>query len=86
MSMYSLLIEPILTEKSNMLRTEPRGTEKRYYVFKVRQDANKTELMKAVEKIFNVHPFRPEHPLDDESEVSIEITGNDTVSVSLSEE
>ena len=25
MSMYSLLIEPILTEKSNMLRTEPRG-------------------------------------------------------------
>ena len=34
-----------------------RGTEKRYYVFKVRQDANKTELMKAVEKIFNVHPL-----------------------------
>ena len=51
MSMYSLLIEPILTEKSNILRTEPKGTEKRYYVFRVRQDANKQELKKAVEKI-----------------------------------
>ena len=56
---YILLkqLEPILTEKSNMLRTEPRGTEKRYYVFRVRQDANKQELMKAVAKIFNVHPL-----------------------------
>lgn len=57
MSMYSLLIEPILTEKSNILRTDPKGTDKRYYVFKVRQDTNKIELIKAVEKIFNVHPL-----------------------------
>ena len=51
MSMYSLLIEPILTEKSNILRTEPKGTEKRYYVFKVRQDANKSELMRIYSKL-----------------------------------
>ena len=41
----------------NIKKIEPKGTEKRYYVFKVRQDANKSELMKAVEKIFNVHPL-----------------------------
>ena len=57
MEARDVIIRPILTEKSNILRTEPKGTEKRYYVFKVRQDANKSELMKAVEKIFNVHPL-----------------------------
>lgn len=56
-NVYSLIIEPILTEKSNMLRTEPRNTEKRYYVFRVRQDANKTEIKKAIEKIYNVKPI-----------------------------
>ncbi len=56
-NMYSLIIEPILTEKSNMLRTAPRGTDKRYYVFRVRQDANKVEIKKAINKIFNVHPI-----------------------------
>lgn len=56
-NMYSLIIEPILTEKSNILRTEPLNTDKRYYVFKVREDANKPELMKTVQKLFNVHPI-----------------------------
>lgn len=54
---YSLIIEPILTEKSNILRTEPRGTEKRYYVFRVRKDVNKTEVIKAAKEIFNVNPL-----------------------------
>lgn len=54
---YSLIIEPILTEKSNVLRTEPNNTEKRYYVFRVHQDANKPEIIKAVKTIYGVNPL-----------------------------
>lgn len=43
-----VLIEPVLSEKATILRDEGK------YVFKVRSDANKFEIMEAVRKIFNV--------------------------------
>ncbi len=54
---YSLIIEPILTEKTNTLRTEPHNTEKRYYVFRVHKDANKPEIMKAINSLYQVNPL-----------------------------
>ena len=44
-----VLVGPVLTEKSSDLRFE-----KNQYVFKVRPDANKIEIKKAVETRFNV--------------------------------
>jgi large subunit ribosomal protein L23 len=46
----SLLIEPVLSEKANILREEGK------YVFKVDPRANKTEIKEAVRRLFNVHP------------------------------
>jgi large subunit ribosomal protein L23 len=46
----SILIEPVLSEKSNLLREEGK------YVFKVDLRANKTQIMEAVRRLFNVHP------------------------------
>mgnify|MGYP000554321290 CR=1 FL=1 len=46
----SILIEPVLSEKSNILR------EIGQYVFKVDARATKPEIMEAVAKMFNVHP------------------------------
>ncbi len=54
---YSLIIEPILTEKTNILRTEPHNTEKRYYVFKVHKDANKPEIIKSIKELYDVNPL-----------------------------
>jgi len=45
-----IIIEPILTEKTNALR------EKNKYVFKVNQKANKIQVMKAVREMFSVKP------------------------------
>lgn len=45
----TILIKPILTEKANTL-TEKRGT----YSFMVDKKANKIEIKKAVEKMYNV--------------------------------
>lgn len=45
-----ILIEPILSEKSNLLR------EKGKYVFKVNLQANKMQIKEAVRKLFNVEP------------------------------
>ncbi|MGB4338479.1 MAG: 50S ribosomal protein L23 [Bacillota bacterium] len=43
-----IIIRPIITEKSNRLTTEGK------YVFEVKRDANKIEIAKAVEALFNV--------------------------------
>lgn len=46
----SILIEPVLSEKSNLMR------ETGQYVFKVDSRADKTMVMEAVRRIFKVHP------------------------------
>ena len=45
-----VLLEPVLSEKANMLREEGK------YVFKVAQSATKPQIMEAVRRLFNVHP------------------------------
>ncbi len=52
MDAYKVIIEPLLTEKSNLLR---EGEQKKY-VFKVDKRVNKTQVMKAVEVLFSVRP------------------------------
>lgn len=47
----SILIEPVLTEKSNTMR------EVGQYVFHVDARADKTQVMEAVRRMFNVHPL-----------------------------
>lgn len=51
MEYESILIEPVLTEKSNVMREENR------YVFRVDPRATKTSIMEAVRRMFNVHPL-----------------------------
>jgi len=45
-----IIIEPLLTEKSNRLR------ESHKYVFQVDPRANKIEITRAIEELFGVHP------------------------------
>jgi large subunit ribosomal protein L23 len=45
-----ILLEPVLSEKANMLREQGK------YVFKVAQSANKVQIKEAVRRLFNVHP------------------------------
>jgi large subunit ribosomal protein L23 len=45
-----ILIEPVLSEKANMLREEGK------YVFKVAMSANKIQIKEAVRRLFDVHP------------------------------
>ncbi|MDR2730910.1 MAG: 50S ribosomal protein L23 [Treponema sp.] len=45
-----ILLEPVLSEKANLMREEGK------YVFKVAQSANKTQIKEAVKKLFNVNP------------------------------
>ena len=51
MNLEDIIIEPILTEKSNTLR------ERKKFAFKVDQRANKIQIKQAVERLFNVHPI-----------------------------
>lgn len=44
-----VIIEPILTEKSNILR------ESGVYTFRVNQKSNKVEIKRAVSELFDVH-------------------------------
>ena len=44
---YDIIIKPVITEQSM------EATEDKKYVFKVATDANKTEIKKAIEKIFD---------------------------------
>ena len=46
----SILIEPVLSEKSNVMREEGK------YVFKVDPRAGKLQIMEAVRRMFQVHP------------------------------
>ncbi len=48
-----VIIEPVVTEKTNALR---EGKTKRY-VFRVDQRANKVEVMNAVRELFQVKPL-----------------------------
>jgi large subunit ribosomal protein L23 len=52
MTLYEdILIEPVLSEKANLMREQGK------YVFKVAQSANKTQIKEAVRRLFNVHPI-----------------------------
>jgi large subunit ribosomal protein L23 len=46
-----ILIEPVLSEKANLMREEGK------YVFKVAQSATKLQIKEVVRKMFNVHPI-----------------------------
>jgi large subunit ribosomal protein L23 len=50
MDVSKIIIEPIVTEKSNHMRDAGK------YAFKVDSRANKLEIMQAVRGLFNVHP------------------------------
>lgn len=45
-----IIIEPVLTEKTNIMRE----SEQKKYTFKVDPRANKIQIMNAVEQLFNV--------------------------------
>ena len=45
-----ILLEPVLSEKANLLREEGK------YIFKVDPSATKIQIKEAVSKLFNVHP------------------------------
>lgn len=48
MDMHDLLLKPIITEKTTMLMSDGK------YTFKVPLHANKIEIRKAVESVFNI--------------------------------
>ncbi|RKX92395.1 MAG: 50S ribosomal protein L23 [Spirochaetes bacterium] len=47
-----VIIEPVLTEKTNGMR----GGEKNKYTFRVNKKANKVQIMEAVKSLFSVNP------------------------------
>ncbi len=47
-----IIIEPIVTEKTNLMR------ERRKYVFKVDDRANKIQIIQALRELFDVHPVK----------------------------
>jgi large subunit ribosomal protein L23 len=49
MNQYDIVVRPIVTEKSSLLKEE--GNQ---YVFEVARTANKIEIAKAVEQLFKV--------------------------------
>lgn len=50
MTYEQVLIEPVLTEKTNGMREEGK------FVFKVDPSATKLQIKEAVRRLFNVHP------------------------------
>jgi len=48
----TVIIAPVLTEKTNVMRE----AEERKYVFRVHAKANKMQIMKAVHELFSVNP------------------------------
>jgi len=50
-----VIIEPVLSEKTNVMR-DSGGHVK--YTFKVNQKANKIQIMEAVKSLFSVNPLR----------------------------
>lgn len=53
MKIENILIEPVVTEKTNAMR-ESKSVK---YVFRVMPEVNKFQVMDAVRKIFNVKPI-----------------------------
>jgi len=51
MQYESILIEPVLSEKTNLLREEGK------YVFRVDPRATKLQVKEAVTRLFEVHPI-----------------------------
>ncbi|MDR1586824.1 MAG: 50S ribosomal protein L23 [Treponema sp.] len=51
MNYEDILLEPVLSEKANLLREEGK------YVFKVAPSATKIQIKEAVRRLFNVHPI-----------------------------
>ncbi len=51
MQYESILIEPVLSEKTNVLREEGQ------YVFRVDPRATKIQIKEAVRRLFEVHPI-----------------------------
>lgn len=47
-----IIIEPIVSEKTNILR----DSDVKKYTFRVHLDANKHEIMSAIQELFGVHP------------------------------
>jgi len=52
MEYTEIIIEPVLTEKSNWLREN----DPKKYVFRVHKKANKYQIVNAVKKLFSVNP------------------------------
>ncbi|MCL2295168.1 MAG: 50S ribosomal protein L23 [Spirochaetes bacterium] len=52
MKLESILIEPVVTEKTNAMKEDKRIK----YAFRVMPEANKFQVMDAVRKLFNVKP------------------------------
>jgi large subunit ribosomal protein L23 len=50
MILEKILIEPVLSEKANLLREEGK------YVFKVDSSVTKMQIKEAARRLFNVHP------------------------------
>ncbi|MCF7928159.1 MAG: 50S ribosomal protein L23 [Spirochaetales bacterium] len=50
MNADQVIIEPVVTEKSNMLR------EQNKYTFKVYKAANKVQIMQALKELYDVNP------------------------------
>ena len=50
-SAYTIINRPLLTEKAMILRDRENNAE---YVFKVARNANKIEIARAIEALFNV--------------------------------
>ena len=50
MNYEQILIEPVLSEKTNILREQGK------YVFRVDPRANKMQIKEAVRRLYNVHP------------------------------
>ena len=50
--MERIIFEPVVTEKTNIMR------ESHEYVFKVDSRANKYQIMDAVRRLYNVHPLK----------------------------
>ncbi|HOJ99404.1 MAG: 50S ribosomal protein L23 [Treponemataceae bacterium] len=50
MTYENVIIEPVLSEKTNRMREEGK------YVFKVNLSATKIQVKEAVRRLFNVHP------------------------------
>jgi large subunit ribosomal protein L23 len=49
-ALEQVLIEPVLSEKANIMRDEGK------YVFRVDPSATKIQIKEAVRRLFNVHP------------------------------